>query len=148
MKMKTQISSLINGSEFTIRNMLAEKYCSNAVDFFNKPKLGGTTVEERTRIAMDVARENPDEMKVRANGVELTLSRNNSLSGKSWSWEAPITREQYAEISGKVAPFWTHAGAVNTYYIRIFMDCTIELHATSGRKGNTVYLGEEFIEIL
>lgn len=44
--MKTQINTLINGSENTVRNLNAEKYAKNPIGFFsgktNGPEFGGS----------------------------------------------------------------------------------------------------------
>lgn len=102
--MKTQISNLINGSEHTIRNLTAEKYTTNPVGFYNyknnSPMNGGTPTEEREETAKAVAAENPVQMHVIANGVELILARHNSTTGKSWCWECSVTAEQYTAIVG------------------------------------------------
>ncbi len=149
--MKTQISNLINGSENTVRNLSASKYAANSVGFHNKPNVpvnGGTPTAERNEIALRVAAENPGSLHIRANGVELSLTRHNSTSGKSWRWEAEITSAQYASITGSEAPVWSHKGARNSYGITVNMDCTVAVYATSGKKDCNVILGEEFIEIL
>lgn len=149
--MKTQISSLINGSENTVRNLSASKYVANPVGFHfksNVPANGGTPTAEREDVALRVASENPESLHILASGVELSLSRHNSTSGKSWRWEAEITAAQYASITGSEAPVWTHKGARNSYGITVNMDCTVAVYATSGKKDCNVILGEEFIEIL
>lgn len=149
--MKTQISNLINGSENTVRNLSASKYADNPVGFHNKPNVpvnGGTPSAERNEIALSVAAENPGSLHIRANGVELSLTRHNSTSGKYWSWEAEITAAQYAAITGNEAPVWAHKGARNSYRIMVNGDCTVAVYATSGKKGCDIILGEEFIEIL
>ena len=150
--MKTQISNLVNGSENTLRNLAAEKYVTNPVGFFNgknnTPQKGGSTSEARKEIANKVEMENPSDMHIIANGIDLTLTRHNSLSGKSWRWEADITAEQYAAITRTVAPEWTHKGADNRYGLIIHGDCSVEVWASSGKKGFFRILGEEFIEII
>ncbi len=149
--MKTQISDLINGSEFTIRDLNAEKYTSNPIGFYNghenTPKLGGTPTAEREAVASKVALENPAEMHVRINGVDLTLLRHTSASGKSWRWTSEITPNQYEEIVGSLS-VWTHKGATNAYEIEIAQDCTVTAYAMSGRKGFSRIIGEEFVAIL
>lgn len=150
--MKTQISSLINGSEKTIRNLADKKYADNPIGFFsgknNVPEHGGTPGARRLEIASKVGAENPGTMRVAVNGVELTLDRHNSASGKSWHWEVEITPTQYEAITGKEAPAWTHDGAVNTYSFRIPQDCTVEVYASSGKKDLCRILGEEYVTIL
>lgn len=150
--MKTQISALINGSENTIRNISSEKYIQNPIGFFsgkqNVPQFGGTSAVERKRISKIVSDENPGSLLILANGVELLLPRHNSASGKSWRWEEAISAEQFTKITGKDAPEWVHVGAKNQYGIVIYDNCTVEVFATSGRKGVNFVLGEEFIEIL
>lgn len=147
--MKTQISNLINGSSNTIRNINAAKYADNIIGTHNgqpnTPALGGTPTKEREAIAAAVAVENPESMSIKANGVVLNLTRHSSTSGKTWTWDADITGEQYAQIAGMAAPTWK-SGA--SYSIQILKDCTVALYATSGKKGFSVTLGEEFIEIL
>lgn len=149
--MKTQISSLINGSETTVRNLNAGKYAENPIGFFcgkqNVPQFGGSTSEERQEVAQAVAIENPTSMHIVANGVELTLTRHNSSTGKSWRWEAEISAEEYAIITGTAAPEWQHKGAVNRYGIIIYDNCTVEFWAMSGKKSLIRVIGEEFIEI-
>lgn len=86
-------------------------------------------------------------MHVIANGVELILARHNSTTGKSWCWECSVTAEQYTAIVGAPAPSWAHKGAVNTYGITIYANCTIEVWASSGKKSFRRVLGEEFIQI-
>lgn len=150
--MKTQISNLINGSEYTIRNLSAEKYANNHIGAyngkFNVPQNGGTPAAERMAIAQIVAEENAGDMRIVANGVELTLNRVNSVSGKSWRWEVDITAEQYSAITGEPAPTWEHKGAVNKYSIVLNTDCEVTVLASSGKKGTCYILGEEFITIL
>lgn len=147
--MKTQISNLINGSSNTLRNINAAKYANNTIGTHNgqpnTPAMGGTTTKERETVAAAVASENPESMNILANGVALTLTRLTSTTGKTWTWGADITAEQYAQIAGMAAPTWK-LGA--SYSIQILQDCTVALYATSGKKGFSVTLGEEFIEIL
>lgn len=147
--MKTQISTLINGSSNTIRNINAAKYAYNIIGTHNgssnTPAMGGTHTNEREAIAAAVAAENPESMNIKANGVVLNLTRHSSTSGKTWTWDADITAEQYSQIAGMAAPTWK-AGA--SYSIQILKDCTVALYAASGKKGFSVTLGEEFIEIL
>ena len=149
--MKTQINTLINGSENTVRNLNAEKYLTNPIGFYsgkpNVPEFGGTPAKTRNEIAQRVSAENPEELSIEANGIGLTLNRHNSISGKTWRWEAPLTAEQYAAIVGEVAPVWSHHGAVNTYGTIVSADCTVEVWASSGKKGFYRVLGEEFITI-
>lgn len=151
--MRTQISNLINGSENTIRNLSAEKYIDNPIGFYcgksNVPQNGGTPAPERLAIANAVSAENPAEMRVIARGINLTLSRRNSTSGKSWSWRSEITPEQYKTLTGDDAPVWTHNNAVNHYALIIHGSCTVEVEANDGgKKGYYRVIGEEFIEIL
>lgn len=149
--MKTQITDLINGSERTIRNLNAAKYESNPIGFYNfkenAPKLGGTPLLERKALADIVDAENPGDMVITANGVDLTLTRYTSTTGKSWRWESKLSAAQFKAISGKEAPVWFHARANNSYSIIINGDCTVQLFATSGKKGIDYVLGEEFIII-
>lgn len=150
--MKAQISNLINGSEKTVRNLAAEKYATNPVGFFNGknnvPQNGGSTSAARQAVAVKVSQENPADMNIIANGVELTLVRHNSTTGKSWRWEADITAEQYATIVGDIAPEWHHKGAENHYGIIIYDNCSVEVWASSGKKGLTRIIGEEFVKII
>lgn len=150
--MKAQISNLINGSENTVRNLAAEKYAMNPVGFFNGknnvPLKGGSTSAARKEVAIKVAQENPTDMHIIVNGAELLLERNDSATGKSWRWEADITAEQYAAIVGDIAPEWHHKGAENRYGIIIYDNCSVELWASSGKKGFNRIIGEEFVEIL
>lgn len=151
--MKTQISNLINGSENTIRDLSAEKYISNPIGLYcgkhNVPKNGGTPTPERLAIANAVSAENPAEMRIVARGINLTLTRHNSISGKSWSWQAEITPEQYKTLTGEEAPAWTHKNAVNHYALIVHGSCTVEVEANDGgKKGYFRALGEEFIEII
>lgn len=147
--MKTQINTLINGSSNTIRNINAAKYADNTIGTNNgqpnTPAMGGTPSKERETVSAAVATENPESMSIRANGIAITLTRHTSSNGKTWTWDANITGEQFSKISGIVAPTWK-AGA--SYAIQIQMDCTVALYATSGKKGFSLILGEEFIEIL
>ena len=150
--MKTQISNLINGSENTMRDIANSKYANNPIGFFcgnsNMPQLGGTPTAIRKAVADKIGAENPEAMHISIRGVDLTLARINSTTGKSWRWESPISAEQYTFITGIDAPIWTHAGAQNEYGIIVNGDCTVEVFATSGKKGLTTIIGEEFIEIL
>lgn len=150
--MKTQISSLINGSENTIRYISSEKYSNNPIGFYNGksnvPQNGGTSTEERMAIAKAVEVENPTHIHILANGVELALDRINSVSGKSWRWETQLTKEQYEKITNEKAPEWTHKNARNEYNIVINDNCMVSVLASSGKKGVCYILGEEFIEIL
>lgn len=150
--MKTQINSLINGSENTVRDLANEKYAANPIGFYrdknNVPEFGGTPTAQRKAIADKVGEENPGDLHINVRGVELTLNRHNSTSGKSWSWWNNITAQQYEVITGNQAPTWTHIGAVNTYGITILQDCTVEVSATSGKKGFSTTIGEEFVQIL
>lgn len=150
--MKTQISGLINGSENAIRNLSAEKYANNPIGFYdgksNVPQNGGTPTAERTAIARAVAEENPSDMHIIVNGIELTLGRINSASGKSWRWEAQITAGQYESIVNEAAPEWTHKNARNEYSLVVNDNCMVSVLASSGKKGVCRILGEEFIEIL
>lgn len=149
--MKTQISNLINGSEFTIRDLSAEKYKNNPIGAFcgkhNVPELGGTPTAERNAIAAKVALENPAETLVRIKGFELTMLRHTSISGKSWRWEAEVTPEQFEAIADCL-PVWTHKGAENMYKIVLQQSCTVLAEATSGKKEYSRIIGEEFVEIL
>lgn len=150
--MKTQIEGLINGSENTIRDFSSKKYANNPIGNYNSknniPEYGGSPTAERNAIAQAVSAENPESLRVIANGIELNLARHNSQSGKSWRWEAEISAEQYAAITSEDAPVWTHKNAINRYGIIIHDDCTVEVWAASGKKGFFRVLGEEFIQIL
>lgn len=150
--MKTQICNLINGSENTIRDLSSDKYIDNPIGFFcgksNVPQNGGTPTPERIAVAKAVSEENPGNMRIVARGINISLTRHNSISGKSWGWQAEITQEQYRILVGEEAPMWTHKNAVNRYSLSIHDDCTVIINAESGKKGYYRILGEEFIEIL
>lgn len=149
--MKTQIVNLINGSCLTIRNLEAEKYKLNPIGFYsgqpNTPANGGTPTDEREAVARLISEENPNDLHILANGVELTLTRHNSVSGKHWYWELEITASQYQTIIGDT-PKWTNKDANNHYSLRIGANCVVEINAWSGKKGIYRILGEEFIKIL
>lgn len=150
--MKTQINNLINGSENTIRNLSSSKYNANPVGSYsgktNVPQFGGTPTSERKAVAAKVAEENPGNLIIEVRGIVLTLARHNSLSGKSWSWEAEITPDQYTAITGLAAPAWSHKGADNKYSVMITQDCTVEVYAASGKKGFARTLDEAYVAIL
>lgn len=149
---KTQISNLINGSENTLRDLASVKYVNNPIGFYtgknNVPQLGGTPAAIRNAVANKVSAENPETMHINVRGVDLNLARYSSTSGQTWWWAAYITAEQFSLITGYKAPIWTHKKANNNYCIVVNDNCTVEASATSGKKGFTTSIGEEYIEIL
>lgn len=143
---KTQISNLINGSEKTIRDIYAEKYAGIKFEG-NKPVNGGTPSAERANVVKAVGAENPGPLEIEIKGRRINLSRHTSASGKSWSWEAHVDAELFAEVAGYL-PEWALKGAENSYSLRVNIDCTVSLEATSGKKGRVEVIDESFITII
>lgn len=149
--MKTQISELINGSENVVRKVDAAKYQENPIGNYNckmnVPKYGGTPIVDRAATAEKVAAENPKTMRVSANGLDLTLDRQVSTTGKTRGWHASLTPDQYSAIVGCEAPKWEHKNAKNSYELTITMDCEVVLIASSGKKSASRIIDESFISI-
>lgn len=97
--MKTQVSTLINGSDNVVRNLNAEKY--NNCPKGTSSAYAGTKAEERSRVAEAVKAENPDALHVNVRGVEMTLKAERAVSsGSLINYHASITAEQWLTITG------------------------------------------------
>lgn len=76
--MKTQINTLVNGSQFQV----------------------GTNSAERSNIAKQVVAENPESMAIAIRGLVIVLTAKYSTSRKSVNYSAPIPVELYREFAG------------------------------------------------
>ena len=142
--MKTQIKDLINGSPRTWRDNDNPKY-ENAKHDSNY-RILGTPYAERLEIGKKVAEENTD-LTLIVKGEKIIAKKSVSRSGLSWSWEGQISRELYRSFGG---PANLHDD-METYYLRVNMDMTIDCFKQKGRSPKTngyITIDESFIEIL
>lgn len=147
--MKTQISNLINGSEYVIRDMANPKY-ANANRSTSHLGYGGTNRKERNAIATMVHDENPDALHVSVRGIDLTLPISYTTTGKSWWWRCDLTQEQYIALGGTFTN-----GNIKSYALNIFADCTAAIYSftkksqnAQWRQSNMAYIDESFVTIL
>lgn len=80
--MKTQITSLVHGSTHSATGV------------------AGTRHAERQVIAEKVIAENPQFLNIEIKGIPLKLRANTSLSGKTTTYFASLTPEQYITLLG------------------------------------------------
>ena len=94
--MKTQISQLRSGAKNQVLN--------DKINYSNLPNAtshvgySGTNNEDVERVWKKVISENPEKMKIIIKGIEIELTANWSLSRKSVSYNADITREDLEDI--------------------------------------------------
>lgn len=138
--MKTQINNLINGKKNVIRQADHAKYltANNATSHIG---YAGTSASDRAQVAQQVAVENTGELNVEIKGVAISLTRNNSISGKSWFWAANLSNDQYVAITGSDFGL----GKNTTPGIIVNGDCTITV--SNGGK-HFVDIDEAFVTIL
>lgn len=147
--MKTQISSLINGSKNVKRDSNNEKYLT-AKQATSHNDYAGTGRKLRASIAMAVNSENKESMKVSLFGETLTLTCNYSTTGKTFTYNTDITEEQYKLFGG-----WCTDGNIKSYGLHINGDMTVELlsytkknEASQWRLSQYTYIDESFVTIL
>lgn len=147
--MKTQITSLINGSKNVIRDDSNEKYM-NASEATSHVGYAGTNSVTRNEIAMKVADENPDKMRIAARGIDLELDRHFSCPGKTWWWNCELTEEQYVQLGGSCTD-----GTIKAYSMTVSMSCEVSICSFTKKSENAhwrqsklEYLDESFITIL
>lgn len=147
--MKTQIQNLINGAKNIIRQEGHAKYLT-AKPATSHNGWAGTNRDERAKIAAKVHEENPDGMTIEACGQKIDLPIHYSGTGKSWTWIAELTQEQYIALGGK----YTN-GTIKSYQLNIFADCTAMIFSftkkterSQWRQSNQTYIDESFITIL
>ena len=99
--MKTQITSLINGTKNIRRDLSNSKYinCPKASSHIG---YAGTNLKTRTEIAEKVKEENPNGMDVEMFGKNFHLSRSSSVSGKTVCFAAEISHDDFMLLSGYV----------------------------------------------
>ena len=81
--MKTQIQGIINGAKNVIRMENHPKYINAKVNSYGN--FVGTAIDECNAVGKKIFAENGDEMRANIRGVELTLHRHSSTTGKT-SW--------------------------------------------------------------
>lgn len=149
--MKTQISSLINGQKNVIRDESNPKYI-NAPMATSHIGYAGTNAAIRKEVAYKVLSENPTCLNIESRGKQFNLERKSTLSGKTCWYEASITADDFLLLSGrKTVPYANETD----YSLRIDADmkvgiilCTRSNERAQWRYRATVYIGEEFINIL
>lgn len=141
--MKTQITDLVNDSKKICRMVDHPKY-ANAAPATSHNGYAGTNRERRAEIAAKVAAENNGDMSITINGVTVTAVQYKSLSGKSWSWTAEISREMY-ESFGVIA---NYRDVKERYFLTLNGDCTVLVYKGHGTKCNGyIDIDEAFITI-
>jgi hypothetical protein len=91
-KPKTQITNLINGARWVIRDLTNPKY-----EGFSKSKISfiPSTDKEREETARQVFKENPDKLDIEIMGDRITLLKKISYSGKNEEYREYITPQQF-----------------------------------------------------
>lgn len=122
--MKTQIDNLINGSKNVVRDENHPKYATAKKNTYGDGYVG-TSTAERLAIAEKVFAENGDEMHVIIRGVEITLRRHFSTTGKTSWYSSELTSDEYTTIcSGRVYEFPAEM-KFKSFGITIHNDCTV-----------------------
>lgn len=151
--MKTQISTLINGSRGVVRNIKDEKYltCPKGIS----SDYAGTPSKEREEIANRVKAENPDELHVIVRGVNLTLKASKTVtSQRIVSYDTEISAEQWQRITdyiGSLSDFKYETRF--EFHINMSMIPEVSLYArkTEGATWewrSSSFIDESFITIL
>lgn len=146
--MKTQITSLINGSVNVRRDLSLNKYMMANT---KSNRFVGTNYALRNEIAQKIIDENPDGMDVEIFGCKLHLTRKASCSGKTIWYNTILTDNEFEQITGATYPsdnMWESVLTING-------DMTVEVTRWMRRNDKqqwkemgTTYIGEEFVTIL
>jgi hypothetical protein len=121
--MKTQIQDIINGAENVIRMENHPKYINSKVNSCGN--FVGTAVDERNAIGEKIFAENGDEMRANIRGVELTLHRHSSSTGKTSWYSSELTPDEYAIICTGNTFEWPADMKFKSFDITIGKDCTV-----------------------
>lgn len=133
--MKTQINKLISGRKNVIRPMEIRGI------------IIGSSGKERAEIAKRVNEENENGLLIRLMGMEIWLRKELSCSGKTITYIAELSEEDYMFLMGITEPPYTKA--LGSYYIMINADMSVDLlRANEQRVTYSVGVAEEMIEIL
>lgn len=150
--MKTQISSLINGSKNVRRDLNNNKY-KNAKKSTSHIGYAGSNHVERITIGQQVLIENATEMIISVFGETILLNRVNSLSGKTSSYIADLSENQFIKLSGYSSNPITNYQSKFSLTINEDMTVAINIFArkTEGSQWKQrmyLYIDESFITIL
>ncbi len=148
---KTQISTLINGQKTVIRDENKSKYI-NAPMATSHVGYAGTNASIREVVAKRVFAENHESINIEAQGKQFTLNKCSSLSGKTSWYETSITADDFLLLSGyKMLPYT----AETEYTLKIETDMKVCITLVTRRNEraqwryrSTIYIGEEFVNIL
>lgn len=121
--MKTQIQDIINGAENVIRMENHPKYISAKVNSYGN--FVGTFNDERNAIGKKIFAENGDEMHANIRGVELTLHRHSSTTGKNSWYSSELTSDEYAIICTGHPIKWPDEMKFKSFDITIYNDCAV-----------------------
>jgi hypothetical protein len=127
--MKTQISSLVNGSKNVI---------GRSIDF-----KGGSNHALRSEIAKNVHLENMTELSVEVRGVHLKCVRSSSVSGKTITYNCEISKDQYKSILGFKTDITLDSSF--TFVINNDMTCQIDTFARKNEKCDWQHRGYNFL---
>lgn len=149
--MKTQISDLINGQKTVIRDENNIKY-ANAPMATSHNSYAGTNTAIREEIANKVFAENPESINIETQGKQFTLNKCSTLSGKTSWYETSITADDFLLLSGyKMLPYTVET----EYTLKIETDMKVCIALVTRRNEraqwryrSTIYIGEEFVNIL
>ena len=143
--MKTQIYNLINGSKNVIRDENHPKYATAKKNAYGD--YVGTSTAERTAIAEKVFAENGDEMHVIIRGVEITMQRNSSTTGKTSWYSSELTSDKYAIICNGNTFEWTAEMKFKSFDIKIASDCTVTVTRFGKKSEGATWKAREWHEI-
>lgn len=143
--MKTQIDNLINGSKNVIRDENHPKYATAKKNAYGD--YAGTSTAERTAIAEKVFAENGDEMHVTIRGVELTLHRHSSTTGKNSLYSSELTPDEYALICSGNTVEWPAEMKFKSFDITIRNDCAVTVTRYGKKSEGATWKSREWHEI-
>nr|DAZ41775.1 MAG TPA: hypothetical protein [Caudoviricetes sp.] len=151
--MKTQITSLINGTRNIRRDLSNPKYidCPKATSHIG---YAGTSLKLRAEIAEKVIAENPDGMDVEMFGKKFHLLRSASVSGKTVWFSTEISPDEfmllsgYAELPFKQSKECKFALEINNdMNVLLHKWCRANENATMKHRGYD-YIDEAFVTII
>lgn len=123
--MKTQIQDIINGAKNVIRMENHPKYSNAKVNSYGN--FVGTAIDECNAIGKKIFAENGDEMHANIRGVELTLHRHSSTTGKTSWYSSELTPDEAAIIYTGNKFEWPTEMKFKSFDITIRDDCTVTI---------------------